>query len=54
MASCWLEDVYKGYTSQYHATVSNGILQFNGRIREYDSSGYGMSMSSLLISPRSR
>jgi hypothetical protein len=41
---------YKGYTSQYHATISNGILQFNGRIREYDSAGFGMSLSSLLIS----
>jgi hypothetical protein len=46
--------VYKGYTSQYHATVSNGILQFNGRIREYDTSGHGMSLSSLLITPGGR
>ena len=42
--------MYKGYTKQYSAIVSNGILQFNGRIREYDTSGYGMSLSSLLIS----
>ena len=46
--------LYRGYTSQYYATVSNGILQFNGRIREFDTSGYGMSMSSLLISPGGR
>ena len=46
--------LYKGYTSQYSATVSNGLLQFNGRIRELDSAGYGMSLSSLLISPGSR
>ena len=45
---------YKGYTSQYHATVSNGLLQFNGRIRELDTAGFGMSMSSLLISKTSR
>ncbi len=38
-----------GYTSSYTATVSNGILQFNGRIRE--GSIYGMSLSSLEISP---
>jgi hypothetical protein len=46
--------LYKGYTSQYYATVSNGILQFNGRIRQYDLNGFGMSLSSLLISPRGR
>jgi hypothetical protein len=46
--------LYKGYTKQYDATVTNGILQFNGRIREYDTSGYGMSLSSLLIAPRGR
>ncbi len=46
--------MYRGYTSQYNARVSNGILQFNGRIREYDTSGYGMSLSSLLISPGAR
>jgi hypothetical protein len=43
--------VYKGYTLQYHVTIPNGILQFNGRIREHDSGGHGMSLSSLLISP---
>ena len=43
--------MYKGYTSQYHATISNGILQFNGRIRKYDLNGFGMSLSSLLIAP---
>jgi hypothetical protein len=43
--------LYKGYQSSYSATVSNGVLQFNGRIREKDSSGHGMSMSSLLITP---
>jgi hypothetical protein len=41
--------LYHGYTTSYSATVSNGLLQFNGRIRE--SSNYGMSVSSLLISP---
>ena len=46
--------VYKGYTSQYHATVSSGLLQFNGRIRESDNGGHGMSISSLLITPRDR
>ena len=45
---------YKGYTSQYSVTVANGILQFNGRIREHDPAGYGMSMSSLLISETHR
>jgi hypothetical protein len=45
---------YRGYTSHYSATISNGILQFNGRIREYDLGGHGMSMSSLLISPGGR
>jgi hypothetical protein len=45
---------YRGYTSHYNATVTNGILQFNGRIREYDLNGFGMSMSSLLIAPRGR
>ena len=48
------QGLYKGYISQYSATVSNGLLQFNGRIREFDSAGYGMSLSSLLISPGSR
>jgi Malectin domain len=46
--------LYRGYTSQYHATVSNGILQFNGRIREYDTAGFGMSLSSLLITTGGR
>ena len=46
--------LYRGYTSHYNATVTNGILQFNGRIREYDLNGFGMSMSSLLIAPRGR
>jgi hypothetical protein len=46
--------MYRGYTSQYHATISNGILQFNGRIRQYDLNGFGMSLSSLLISPGGR
>ena len=43
--------LYKGYTKQYTAVVINGMLQFNGRIRELDSAGYGMSLSSLLIVP---
>ena len=42
--------LYKGYTSTYGATVSNGLLQFNGRIREHVGA-YGMSLSSLLITP---
>ena len=46
--------MYKRYTSQYVATVSNGLLQFNGRIRESDKGGHGMSLSSLLITPRGR
>jgi hypothetical protein len=46
--------IYKGYTSLYRATVSNGLLQFNGRIRQYDTSGYGMSLSSLIIIPGGR
>jgi hypothetical protein len=40
---------FHGYTTPYTATVSNGLLRFNARIRE--SSTYGMSLSSLLISP---
>ena len=43
---------YRGYTSPYTTTVTNGLLQVNGRIRE--SSTYGMSLSSLLIAPASR
>lgn len=43
--------IYHGYTAPYTVAVSNGLLQFNGRIREHDSAGYGMSWSSLLISP---
>lgn len=43
--------LYHGYTAFYPATVSNGVLQFNGRIRQQDPSGYGMSLSSLLIAP---
>ena len=43
--------IYHGYTVPYTATVSNGLLQFNGRIRVHDSGGYGMSFSSLLITP---
>ena len=43
--------LYKGYTKQYAAVVSNGMLHFNGRIRELDPAGYGMSLSSLLIVP---
>jgi hypothetical protein len=45
---------YKPYRLTFPATVSNGLLQFNGRIREYDSGGHGMSMSSLLITTRGR
>jgi hypothetical protein len=43
--------LYHGYTVPYTATVSTGLLQFNGRIRESDPSGYGFSLSSLLITP---
>ncbi len=46
--------VYKRDTSQYLTTVSNGLLQFNGRIRESDRGGHGMSLSSLLITPGGR
>jgi hypothetical protein len=42
---------YHGYTAPYTATVSDGLLQFNGRIRQYDTNGFGMSLSSLLIAP---
>ena len=45
------QGLYKGYTAQYSATVSNGLLQFNGRIRELDSAGYGMSLSLLTYQP---
>jgi hypothetical protein len=44
--------LYHGYTKPYTATVSNGVLQVNGRIREFST--YGMSLSSLLIAPASR
>lgn len=46
--------IYKPYTAAYSATVSNGVLQFNGRIREWDTNGYGMSLSSLIIIPGGR
>jgi hypothetical protein len=49
----WLlsgSQLYHGYTAPYTATVSNGLLQFNGRIREHEPSGYGFSLSSLLLS----
>ena len=45
---------YRGYTLPFSATVTNGLLQFNGRIRQLDSAGYGMSLSSLLIAPGGR
>jgi hypothetical protein len=44
--------LYKGYTSTYGATVSNGLLRFNGRIREYDTGGHGVSLSSLIVTPQ--
>jgi hypothetical protein len=42
--------LYHGYIAPYTATVSNGLLQFNGRIRQSRGS-YGISLSSLLIEP---
>ncbi len=41
--------VHRGFTQDYQVQVSNGVLQFNGRIRE--TSKNGMSWSSLLIRP---
>lgn len=44
--------VYMGYTNTYNATVSNGVLEFAGRIRELPANNfYGMSMSSLEVIP---
>ncbi len=40
---------FHGWTKQFNATVSNGILEAGARIRE--SSVYGISLSSLLITP---
>lgn len=43
---------YHGWTKHFDATVNNGVLEVGGRIRE--ESTYGMSLSSLLITPRGR
>ena len=45
--------LYHGYTSNYNVTITNGLLNFNGRERTQDTSGYGVSWSSLLITPGS-
>ncbi len=41
--------LFHGWTKQYNATVSNGVLELGARIRE--ASTFGISLSSLLIAP---
>ncbi len=41
--------LFHGWTKQFQATVVNGVLEVGGRIRE--ASAYGISLSSLLITP---